>query len=102
MSNGKLLTGSLCLTDILEHAKKVHSAFSKAKNGKIYFNFKQWINEEEDRFGNHSQILLNPKKDAETDKAYIGNAKMYKQEEPKTLTKEEISKDLVNEDDLLF
>lgn len=102
MSNGKLLTGSMCLTDIVKQAKKGHSAFSKAKNGKIYFNIKQWINEEEDRFGNHAKIMLNPKKDAETDKVYIGNAKMYKQQEPTPIANEDIKNLATAEDDLPF
>lgn len=78
MATGALmLTGSLCLTDIVEQAQKGHSAFSRGKNGKVYFNFLQWVNEEEDQYKNHSSIQLNSakdKKDAEG-KIYIGNAK---------------------------
>ena len=41
-----LLNGSLDLTLILEKAKAKHSAFSKsAKNGHIYFNITQWVND---------------------------------------------------------
>ncbi len=77
MANNKLLTGSLCLTDIQSKAKEGHSAFTKAANGKIYFNFVQWLNETKDQFGNDSSLQLNSKKEKrETEgKCYIGNAK---------------------------
>lgn len=61
-----------------EKAKQGHSAFNKSeKNGKIYVNVLQWLNEKPDEFGNDSSIQLNPKKDApETEKKqYIGNMK---------------------------
>jgi len=73
-----LLNGSLDLTLILEKAKAKHSAFSKSsKNGHIYFNITQWVNEEPNEFGQHSSLLLNSSKDGkETEgKVYIGNAK---------------------------
>lgn len=34
----QLFGGSLCLTEMIEQAKKGHSAFSKAQNGKVYCN----------------------------------------------------------------
>lgn len=75
----QLLNGSLDLTMILEKAKAKHSAFSKSeKNGHIYFNITQWINDEPNEFGQHSSILLNSgskEKQAEEGKVYIGNAK---------------------------
>lgn len=74
----KMITGSLCLTDILAKAKEGHSAFSRSeKNGKIYFNILQWENDEPDQFNNNFSVQLNPKKDApETEKKqYIGNLK---------------------------
>lgn len=73
----RLLTGSLCLTEIVEKAKQGHSAFTKAANGKIYFNILQWLNSEPDKFGNQSSIQLNSKKEKkdEEGKCYIGNAK---------------------------
>lgn len=73
-----LLNGSLDLTLILEKAKEKHSAFSKSeKNGHIYFNITQWVNDEPNQFGQHSSLLLNSSKEAkETEgKTYIGNAK---------------------------
>lgn len=75
MSN--LLVGSLCYTDIVELAKKGHSAFSRGKNNKVYFNVALWMNDEADKFGNTVSIQLNStkeKRDAEG-KVYIGNAK---------------------------
>ena len=72
-----LLNGSLCLTEILEKAKQSHSAFSKAANGKIYFNVSIWLNDEADKYGNTCGIQLNSKKDNRDaeGKVYIGNAK---------------------------
>lgn len=72
-----LLNGSICLTDLIAQAKAGHSAFTKAKNGKIYFNFLQWVNEEPDQYKNHSSLLLNSTKDMRDaeGKVYIGNAK---------------------------
>lgn len=74
---GKLKVGSLCYTDIVEQAKKGHSAFSRGKNGKVYFNIAIWENEEADKFGNSTSIQLNSvkeKREAEG-KIFIGNAK---------------------------
>lgn len=79
-----MLTGSLCLTDLIEKAKSGHSSFSKGKNGKIYVNFVQWINDEADQYGNHSSFNLGSskeKREAELaanagKKIYFGNAKI--------------------------
>lgn len=74
----QLLNGSLDLTIILEKAKAKHSAFSKSeKNGHIYFNITQWVNEEPNEFGQHSSLLLNSSKEGREaeGKVYIGNAK---------------------------
>lgn len=74
----ELLGGSICLTDLNANAKIGHSAFSKSeKNGKIYFNFTQWINDEKDQYGNISSLLLNSSKEMKDTegKIYIGNAK---------------------------
>lgn len=94
----QLLNGSLCLTDIIAKLKEGHSAFSKAKNGKIYFNITQWINDEKDKYGNESSLLLNSskeKKDAEG-KIYIGHAKMAEKgvaEAPKESEAAEVAKE---------
>jgi hypothetical protein len=74
-----LLNGSLDLTLILEKAKEKHSAFSKSeKNGHLYFNITQWVNDEPNDFGQHSSLLLNSKSKETQEsegKVYIGNAK---------------------------
>lgn len=72
-----LYGGSLCLTEIIAKAKAGHSAFSKANNGKIYFNVSIWHNDEVDKFGNEIGISLNSKADKREaeGKVYIGNAK---------------------------
>lgn len=75
---GKMITGSLDLTKILEDAKAKHSAFRKAdSNGHIYVNVLIWENDEKDKFGNEFSVQLNASKDApETEKKhYIGNLK---------------------------
>lgn len=76
----KLLNASICLTDILEQAKKGHSAFSKGKNGKIYFSANIWINDEKDKYDNDASLSLNSKKEnkEKEGKIYIGNAKYSK------------------------
>ena len=73
-----LINGSLDLTLILEKAKAKHSAFSKStKNGHIYFNITEWVNDEPNQFGQHVSYLLNSSKEQkETEgKIYIGNGK---------------------------
>lgn len=84
----QLLNGSICLTDLIAAAKASHSAFSKAKNGKIYFNFSQWVNDEPDDYGNHSSLLLNSSKDGQATegKTYIGNAKLAAKKEPEPVS----------------
>lgn len=97
----QLRTGSLCLTDIIAKAKESHSAFSKAQNGKIYFNVTVWHNEETDKYGNDSSIMLNSHKDKreQEGKVYVGNLKMQaggSQEQAK------IADNDINGDDLPF
>jgi hypothetical protein len=98
----QLFNGSLDLTKILEKAKEGHSAFSKsAKNGHVYFNITQWVNDEPNEYGQHSSLLLNStsdKRDAEG-KVYIGNAK--KAESKAVDTPVSVS-DLPDVDDLPF
>jgi hypothetical protein len=76
----KLRTASICYTDLAEAAKSGHTAFSRAKNGKVYFNVAIWDNEEENKFGQNVSIQLSPKKDTESKPLYIGNGN--KQEGP--------------------
>lgn len=75
MANSKLLYGSICLTDLVDNAKTGHSAFTRASNGKIYANINIWLNDEKDKFGNDASIQLNPAKESEHKKEYVGNAK---------------------------
>jgi len=98
----KLSTGSLCLTTLIEQAKKGHSAFSKADNGKIYFNITMWENDEPDKFGNQFSLSLNSKKEKrETEeKVYIGNCKYAEKKE--TPLNENDAKNLDLPDDLPF
>lgn len=73
----QLFFGSICLTDMLEAAKKKHSAFTKGQNGKIYCSVNVWLNAEKDKFGNIMSVQLNPTKEMKDidGRAYIGNMK---------------------------
>lgn len=97
----QMFTGSICLTELVEQAKKGHSAFSKANNGKIYFNILEWLNDEPDKYGNVISIQLNSskeKKDAEG-KIYIGNCKALEQ---KPITQNKVNTMAEEIDDLPF
>lgn len=90
----KLNVGSICITDILEQAKRQHSAFVKSpKNGKIYCNVKIWVNDSPDEYGNKVSIQLNSSKEArDTEgKIYIGNAKEIEQQSPQPLSQSDAS-----------
>ena len=97
----QLLSGSICLTDVLEKAKAGHSAFQKAKNGKIYFNIAQWVNDEVDQYGNVSSIQLSSTKEKrdEEGKVYIGNCKPMPRAEPEPI---DPVNDIPEPDDLPF
>lgn len=97
-----LLGGSLCLTDINANAKIGHSAFTKAANGKIYFNINIWLNDEKDKYGNTASIQLNSKKELrDTEgKIYIGNAKPAEKQEAEVLPPADAS--IPDDDDLPF
>lgn len=100
-----LLNGSLDLTLILEKAKGKHSAFSKSeKNGHIYFNITQWINDEPNEFGQHSSLLLNSSKEGkETEgKVYIGNAKKVEGQQGAAPVSSKDAEELPAADDLPF
>ena len=100
---GKLMTGSICLSELNEQAKKAHSAFSRSdKNQNIYVNVKVWINDEADRYGNHASVQLNPKKDMETENIYIGHLKNIERKEPEPLKQDEVAKEIPIDDDLPF
>lgn len=74
---GQLFYGSICLTDLIELAKKKHSAFTKGNNGKIYAAVNVWLNDEKDKFGNIMSVQINPSKEMKDleDRVYIGNLK---------------------------
>lgn len=73
--------GSICITDLLDHAKEKHSAFNKSpKNGKVYANINVWLNDEPDKFNNIMALKLSAtdehlKKDPKAGNIYIGNCK---------------------------
>lgn len=76
----EFILGSMCLTTLIQKAKEGHSAFTKSpSNGKVYFNYAEWINDEPNQFGNHSSILLSSTKDRKEleGKVYIGNGKKF-------------------------
>lgn len=80
MNESIFITGSMCLTTLIEKAKEGHSAFSKSpKDGKIYFNYAEWINDTANEFGQHSSILLSSQKDKKESegKVYVGNGKKW-------------------------
>lgn len=72
--------GSLDLSEILEAANKKHSAFSRAKNGRVYFNVNVYINDAPDKFGNQMKLVLSSSKDAYKNegKIFIGNLREAK------------------------
>lgn len=101
MSNGKLFTGSISLSKLLEEAKKPHSAFYTGKDGKKYCNIKIWVNDEPDQFGNHVSVQMNGKKDAEKYKVYLGNAKSFEHKEPEPFKAADVA-EVPMDDDLPF
>jgi hypothetical protein len=94
------LIGSICLTDLIEFAKKGHTSFSKAENGKIYANVKVWINETPDQFKNDASIQINPKADTGFKFEYIGNLRIV--DTPVKNINEQDIQQLPEDDDLPF
>lgn len=80
----QLFGGSLCLTEMIEQAKKGHSAFSKAQNGKVYCNILTWLNEKEDKYGNIMSHQLSSQKEKRESEGliYIGNSKSLQTSKP--------------------
>lgn len=97
----KLLSGSMCLTQLIELAKKKHSAFNKASNGKIYFNLSIWLNDQPDKYDNDASIQINPKKDSEDSRDYIGNAHYIELNQQAPVTESDVEQ-LPDGDDLPF
>ena len=96
----KQLIGSICLSDLIEQAKKGHTAFSKADNGKIYGNVKVWLNETKDKFGNDASIQINPKADTGFQFEYIGNLR-YVEPKIQEVSQEDVA-NMPDDDDLPF
>lgn len=80
----QLFGGSICFTELIEQAKKGHSAFSKAQNGKVYCNILTWLNEKEDKYGNIMSHQLSSQKDMREAEGliYIGNSKALQSSKP--------------------
>ncbi len=83
----KLINASICFTDLMDLAKKPHSAFTRAKNGKAYVSLQIWLNDEPDQYDHDVSIMMNSKKESREveGKVYIGNGKTstFGQSEPK-------------------
>lgn len=81
---GQLFYGSICLSDLIDLAKKKHSAFSKGNNGKIYANINVWLNDDKDKYGNIMSVQINPSKEMKDleDRVYIGNLKESERAKP--------------------
>ena len=96
----QLFLGSMCHTDYMELLKTGKFKAEKAANGKIYVDFKFWINDEKDEYGNDASVQPNAKEEfrAEKPKSYIGNARRNEKAEPVQATTE----DFKDEDDLPF
>lgn len=104
----KLYYGSINISDILDHAKELHSAFNKSqKNGKVYANISVWLNDEPDKYGNIMAIKLAAtkealEKDEEQGKIYIGNCKESEDQPPKALDEKDAKTFTQIADDLPF
>ena len=99
-----MYVGSICLTDLIEAAKRKHSAFNKSQNGKIYANVILWHNEEADKFGNTHSLQLNSQKDKRESegKNYIGNLKPHEVKPPTPISDNDIKSFVKAGDDLPF
>lgn len=79
-----LYGGSICLTDLIEQARKGHSSFLKAQNGKVYANILTWVNDTPDKYGNTMSHQLSSSKEMrdKEEKFYIGNSKKIETNKP--------------------
>lgn len=104
----KLFYGSINVTELLDKAKELHSAFSKSnKNQKVYANISVWLNDEPDQYGNVMSIKLSAtkealQKDEEQGKVYIGNCKESEEKPPAPLTANDAKTFVQIADDLPF
>jgi len=96
----QLFTGSICLTDLIDMAKRQHSAYTKSQgNGKIYANIKIWLNDEPDKYNNIIGMQLNSSKEKKDSEPvfYIGNARRVEVTSPQPISAsdvDELSSDL--------
>jgi hypothetical protein len=99
-----MYVGSICLTDLIEAAKRKHSAFNKSQNGKIYANVILWHNEEPDKFGNTHSLQLNSQKDKREmeGKTYLGNLKPPEVKAPAPISDNDTKTLVKTADDLPF
>lgn len=90
----KLLSGSICITDLLNAAKQGHKAFSRStKNGKVYCNINVWLNDDKDQYGNIASMQVNFKDATNEDRFYIGNLKEFEANQPLSQNSSDISED---------
>ena len=94
MSGKRMLSGSICVTDIPKEKCK------KAKNGKYYLDVTVWVDSDADKYGNHASLVVGQTKeesDAKTPKQYLGNLKgMWSNNEPLNFVKAENKTETVN------
>jgi hypothetical protein len=89
--------GSICLSDLLDAAKKGNPAFSRSnKNGKIYVKARIFVGEKDDQYGNSVSILTNLRKEDKDKSFYFGNFKLSKDTGESQVTEEDVD---INEDD---
>jgi len=102
----KYYYGSINLSKLLQAAKEQHSGIARAvkqdgTKGDIYVNLTVWENDELDKYGNKLAIQVNPAKDSQDQKFYIGNLKPGEQRDPVQLTANDMN-EIPAEDDLPF
>ena len=99
----KLNYGSLCYTEIVAQAKNGHPAFSRAQNGKVYFNIDIWLKDEPDKLGNTISISLSKKKGEDIKSVTIGNLKANEpQQQPQMPPPRPTTENKSIDDDLPF
>lgn len=71
--------GSINLSKLLEKAHQKHSGYARGqkdgKPGDIWVSVTIWENEVPDQYGNVLAIQVNPAKESQDEKFYIGNMK---------------------------
>lgn len=97
----KLINASICFTDLMDLAKKPHSAFTRSdKNHKAYVSVQIWINDEPDKYGNDVSLMMNStqkSKDVEG-KVYIGNGKTVNFDKKEPQKQDPFNAPVVNDD----